>query len=139
MGFTFEQLHLLALCIAAVGIVLADYIGWQYLRGSVTTVSAVTLRRLHRVVWLGLGLMIATGGALVAEQPEVLTEVSFYVKLLMVAALLFNGVCIGKLMQVATTTPYRALDQQIRRRLMLSGAVSLTCWIGAAVIGFTGL
>ena len=136
MEFEFEQLHLLALAVSAVFILAADHAGWQYFRGTKATLPLTRITFYHRAVWVGLLGMILTGALLLVEDPDVLEEGAFYVKLLMVAALVVNGVLIGKLSHVAATTPFANLDQHTRAKLLLSGVVSASCWLGAALIGF---
>jgi len=132
----FESLHLLALALVAVVIVIADHDGFSYFRGSKTTLNSNKIKRLHQLTWVGLIAMIVTGIGLVAEDPDVISEDGFPVKMLMVLALVVNGFLIGGLSHIATTTPYSQLSPRQKMTLLASGAVSASCWIGATVIGF---
>lgn len=137
MEIEFETLHLISLTFVALVIVIADHDGLSYIRGKKQTFNVVKVKRLHQLVWLGLLGMAATGVGLLIENPDVLGEVAFYVKMLMVLALVVNGVVIGQLAALPTTTPFTNLTREQKRRLFISGAISALCWIGATMIGFT--
>ncbi|MFN3692801.1 MAG: hypothetical protein ACK4SL_01715 [Candidatus Paceibacteria bacterium] len=139
MEIEFEALHLLALAFVAVVIIIADHNGYLYMRGKKAVLNAVKVKRLHQLAWVGLGAMIVTGVMLVRQNPIVLEEPTFAVKMLMVLALLVNGFVIGRLSALSTTTPFASLTRGQKLTLLGSGAVSVSCWIGAAVIGFNFL
>ncbi len=136
MEIEFEALHLLSLAFVAVVIILADSDGVAYLRGKRETLKAGKVRLLHNLAWVGLGLMAVTGIGLIAEHPDVVTESAFMVKMLMVLALFVNGFVIGQLAKLSTATPFRLLSPRQKMMILASGAVSISCWIGAAMIGF---
>jgi hypothetical protein len=136
MEIEFEGLHLLALAFSFLVIILADHDGWLYFRGKKQVLDAKRVERFHRYAWIGLGGMIVTGAFLLADESDVLEEPAFYIKMFMVLALVINGVFIGRLSRIATTTPFASLTRRQKLPLLVSGAVSVTCWIGATVIGF---
>ncbi len=136
MEIEFEALHPLSLAFVAVVIILADSDGVAYLRGKKETLKAGKVRLLHNLAWVGLGLMAVTGIGLIAEHPDVVTESAFMVKMLMVLALFVNGFVIGQLAKLSTATPFRLLSPRQKMMILASGAVSISCWIGAAMIGF---
>ncbi len=136
MEIEFEALHLLSLAFVAVVIILADSDGVAYLRGKKETLKAGKVRLLHNLAWVGLGLMAVTGMGLIAEHPDVVTESAFMVKMLMVLALFVNGFVIGQLAKLSTSTPFALLTPRKKMMILASGAVSISCWIGAAMIGF---
>ncbi len=136
MEIEFEALHLLSLAFVAVVIILADSDGVAYLRGKKETLKAGKVRLLHNLAWVGLALMTVTGIGLIAEDPDVVTESAFMVKMLMVLALFVNGFVIGQLAKLSTSTPFRLLSSRQKMMILASGAVSVSCWIGAAMIGF---
>lgn len=137
MEIEFEALHLLSLAFVAVVIVIADHDGYLYMRGKKAVLNATKVKRLHDLAWVGLGAMIVTGIALILEDPEeVFEEAAFGVKMLMVLALVINGFVIGQLSKLSTTTPFADLMMRQKLALLASGAVSVSCWIGAATISF---
>jgi hypothetical protein len=137
MEIEIESLHLLALAFVALVILIADHDGFAYIRGKKQLLNAAKVSRLHNLVWLGLIGMLATGLALLADEPDVLEESAFYVKMLMVLALFINGVAIGQLSKLSTITPFANLTKKQKLSLLLSGAISASCWIGAALLGFS--
>jgi hypothetical protein len=132
-----EQMHVAILAITAVAIAIADHHGFQYVRGIVPLLDARRTAILHYIVWIGLLGMIATGALLVAPAfAYYASETVFLVKMCMVLALVINGVAIGILSRHAYRTPFAQLASTTKRALFVSGAISTTCWIGAAIIGF---
>lgn len=137
MEFELEGVHVIVLLITAIGIIMADHDGFQYFLGKKQTLDPVRVKRLHYGVLTGLALMIVTGGAMFADQwGELIDNPAFYVKMLMVLALVANSFVIGNLMHVATTKPFAQLTKTEQHKLLASGGVSVICWIGAATIGF---
>ncbi|MFM2339428.1 MAG: hypothetical protein RLZZ360_64 [Candidatus Parcubacteria bacterium] len=128
--------HLASLAIVALVIIIADHDGYLYMRGKKAVLNATKVKRLHQLAWVGLAGMIVTGIMLVRQNPLVLEEPTFAVKMLMVAALLVNGFVIGRLSALSTTTPFTSLTKGQKLSLLVSGAVSVSCWLGAAFIGF---
>ncbi len=129
--------HVTVLIITAILIVIADHDGFRYFFGKQQTLDLVRVKRLHYGVLTGLALMIVTGGIMFADQwGELIDNPAFYVKMLMVSALVANSFIIGNLMHVATIKPFTELSFTERHTLLASGGVSLVCWVGAATIGF---
>lgn len=135
MPIEFEALHLISLAFVTVVIVIADHDGYLYMRGKKAVLEESRVKRLHDLAWVGLGAMIVTGVALVLEDPEeVFAEGAFIVKMLMVLALVINGFVIGQLSTLSTATPFADLKIRQKLAILASGAVSVSCWIGAATI-----
>ncbi len=137
MEIEIESLHLLTLAFVAIVILIADHDGLAYIRSKKQILNTTKVKRLHNLVWMGLIGMLATGLALLADEPDVLEESAFYVKMLMVLALFINGIAIGQLAKLSTITPFANLTKSQKRKLLLSGAISASCWIGAALLGFS--
>lgn len=127
---------LLFIATAAV-IIYSDHQGFEYFRGKKQTLSAQFVTWSHRLVWLGLALIILTGLALALPAWEYyLTDLAFYMKMSFVAVLIMNGLAIGKLSHKAETTPFAELSPDEKKTLMVSGALSFIGWVSAAAIGF---
>ena len=136
MELDYTAIHLISLACVVLVIILADYDGYRYLRGHVATLPMGRIVWLHRLTWVGLMAMIVSGIGLIGEKPSVVTEPAFIVKMFMVTALIINGVAIGTLSRLASSTPFAALTPRERAMLLISGAISISCWLGAAFIGF---
>lgn len=136
MELEFESLHLLALGLSAIAIILADHYGWQYVSGNIPVLDSKRLSKYHKFVWLGLIAMVITGVVLLSTELKLFYDFAFFVKLLMVAALVINGLFIGRLSKIATIKPFAELTSNEKLPLFISGGVSVFCWLGAMIIGF---
>ena len=106
-----EDIHLIILLATVVVILFADHEGLSYVRQKKMVLSKKIVTVTHRLVWVGLVGMIASGALLVAtEEAEVLQETAFYIKMGFVLTLVINGFFIGTLSRVATETPYALLS-----------------------------
>jgi hypothetical protein len=132
-----ETLHLLVLACTGVVILHADHEGYKYVSGKKEVLSASWVTWSHRLVWGGLVSMILTGIALALPRSQyLLQDPIFFVKMAFVLILIINAYAIGKLSLVATTKPYRELEKDTQRTLLISGGISMVGWVGASVIGF---
>lgn len=130
------ELHGAIFTILALIIIYTDHQGYLYFRGKKKLLSEGFVRWSHRLVWIGLVLMIATGLILTLPSWEYrLQDPTFYVKMGFVLVLIMNSFAIGALSKRATTTPFAELHIEDRRTLMVSGALSFIGWVGAACIG----
>jgi cation transport ATPase len=130
-------LHLVSLIITAPVILFADHMGFQYFTGRVQTLNATKVVWAHRLVTIGLLLLIVTGIALTVPMWAILFENPyFYAKLAFVVTLALNGYFIEKLMKKATTTPFAQLTADEKRVLLISGAVSGASWVATVFIAF---
>ncbi len=129
--------HIATLCAAGCGVVIADKIGFSWFWGKVETLSPRTLSRLHNTMGVALTLMILSGLLLFWPAREYLiTRPSFYIKMTFVLVLILNAFVIDHLMTVAQHMPFRDVPPSKKRFLLLSGAVSLASWLGAATMAF---
>jgi len=133
MPFSILPLHLLSLAFVVVTIFLADREAFAWIRGRKITLDAVRVGKLHRRMWLGLLFMIATGLLMAWENFGALFAFPlFRLKMFFVAALIINGLFIGKLMYVTAVRSYSSLSTQEKIPLFLAGAISAISWLGAA-------
>ncbi len=136
----FEEVHLAILAFTALVILYSDHQAFDYFRGKKQLLSKNFVTWSHRLVWAGLIGMITTGVIMVIPTWEYrLQDPAFYIKMGMVAVLIFNAIAIGKLSHVATERPFAELNTEEKRTLMLSGTLSAIGWISATIIGFVFL
>jgi hypothetical protein len=123
--------------VTAAVILYADHRGFNYFRGSESTLPKKFLVWSHRLVWAGLLLMITTGVLLTLPAWEYrLSQPMFFVKMSFVLILIMNAVAIGKLSQKAATVPFVNLTKEEQTTLLVSGGLSALGWVAAASIGF---
>ncbi len=137
MEIELVNVHLAVLCLTTIAIVIADHDGIQYLFGKKLTLSRSRTLKLHYTVFVGLSLMLLTGGMLFYRMSEeLLYYPPFYLKICMVLALFANSFVIGRLSKIASETPFAKLSSTQKTQLFISGTVSGISWIGAGVIGW---
>lgn len=130
-------IHLTILSITMFFVLFADKQGTDWMRGKKQMLNLSNVNLLHRVVYIGLFLMIATGVYMVLPVISwYIIDPKFIVKMLFVLTLLVNGLFIGSLSKVATEKSYSEVDSRTKKKLLVSGAISTTCWIGAMTCGF---
>lgn len=131
------DIHVAVLAFTALVILYSDHQGFLYFTGKKQLLSKTFVHYSHLGVWAGLIGMILTGIVLVWPAWDYyLQDPTFYIKMVFVAVLAFNGVAITKLSRTATERPFAALTKEEQRTLMLSGALSATGWVGSTIIGF---
>ena len=126
--------HLLALAVAACGVLAADKVGFSWMRGNVQKLSPKTLRALHETISYALIALIASGLYLFwPEREYLLHQHLFLLKMFFVGVLVVNSIVIDRLMLVATKVPFAMISGKGKAVLFMSGAISFACWVGAAL------
>ena len=129
--------HLTFLAFAALVILYADKQASAWFFGKKETLSHKTLKIAHYGVWIGLLGLITTGAYMAYPMIGYLShDPKFIAKMLFVGILVTNAFLIDSLMKVATERPFATLATRERVPLFLSGAISATAWVSAALLGF---
>ncbi len=137
MSDIFLPLHLISLAFVVFYIFQADHMGFNWIRGKVSTLDQSTVEKYHKRTWFGLMLMILTGFVLFWPMREyLLTRPQFLIKIAFVAALFLNSFVIGALSKTSTTKTYASLSFKEKLPLIISGAVSTISWLGAIIMAF---
>lgn len=127
--------HLAFLATAVVGILIADTSALQWLRGKRDVIQHSQLILAHYIVTVALVGMVATGLYLFWPMREYLLSTPlFYIKMVFVATLIINALVIDRLMHVATIQSFNSLTPTKKITLLVSGTVSMVCWVGAAIV-----
>lgn len=124
-------IHIAAFVVAITGVVISDlHAGWWLLKGTVRLPQR-RLEWLHHLVGGALAVAVVSGALMAWPVWEYLiTELSFQIKLGLVAALMINSVFIGRHVAVASRHTWRELVWSARMSLLVSGGVSTIAWIG---------
>ena len=129
--------HMLSLIFSGCVIVVADHDGFLWFRGKKETLNASRVELLHQLTWIGLTLLVVTGFFLFYPARNfLLKNPVFAIKMIFVALLIGNGFIIGKLSRVAKTKSFVSLQKGEKAKLLISGAISATSWIGATIAAF---
>lgn len=131
-----STIHVGILIITMLVVIYTDHLGLLYVLGKKAVLSKQLVTWLHRVVLVGLLGMIGTGFFLFLPMSEyLLSKPNFYVKMLFVLTLVVNAFVINAFMKHAFIMPFKQLPSNIRRNLLISGAVSTLGWLGAILGG----
>lgn len=116
---------------------IADKDALAWIRGTQRVLEAKRLRQYHLMIWIGLASVVVSGVLLLyPARLYLLGDILFDIKLLFVAILFVNAFLIGRLVEYATTIPFRDVALRDKRALFMSGAISLMSWAAAAAIAF---
>lgn len=129
-------IHLTLVILTGLIVIYSDEQAFMWVLGKKHTLNARTIDILHIVVSIGLAGIIATGGLMaIRSLSYFLSDPLFLTKMFFVGALIINGFFIDKLSTTATERPFRELSNRERLPLLVSGAVSVTGWVGAGICG----
>lgn len=130
--------HIGSLCLAGLGIVVADHAAFQWLTHKRDVVTKRELTFSHWTVATGLSGLVLSGLFLFWPMRDyLLTQPLFWLKMAFVAALIVNSFFIEYLMHTASHTPWRKLSFGERAPFILSGAISTLSWLGAFLVAIT--
>lgn len=131
-----KVLHFGIVIITILFVLYADEQGFMWVLGKKKKLSASLLHFLHQAVAISLGLLIITGGFLYYRAPVAyLSNATFEIKMIAIAALILNTYVISRFSPVASIRSFSELTQKEKLTLLVSGAVSVAGWITAAVCG----
>lgn len=129
-------LHILALCVTLAFVLYADAQALQYARGRIEMFNARTVGLLHYAVASGLAAIMITGGLMYARAPQFyLSDPTFIVKMIAVAALIVNSAFIERFSILAAAVPFTDLSFSERRAFFVSGGASMLGWATALACG----
>ncbi len=127
-------IHIGSLCFAGLGVLFADHLAFDWVRGKKATLDPRPLHIAHWIVTVGLSCLILSGLCLFWPMREYLvSQPLFWLKMLFVCALVINSFFIERFMS-AVEKPFATLTRNERLPLMISGAVSTCSWLGAIAV-----
>lgn len=127
--------HLGALALAALGVLYADHLGFQWLMGKREMLEKKDLLRGHYIVAAALITLILSGVYMFwPMRAYLLHQPLFLLKMFFVAALVINSFVIGAIMNVTTQRSFASLTFKEKVPFLLSGAVSTGSWVSAGIL-----
>lgn len=131
-------IHLTIVILTGLVVLYSDEQALMWVLGKKPILSPVRITFLHRTVSIGLALLLITGGLLYIQAvPAYLSDSTFIIKMIAIAALIFNTYFIEKFSHVATSRTFASLETSQRLPLFVSGAISAIGWVVAIVCGAT--
>ncbi|KND51201.1 MAG: hypothetical protein ABA06_02735 [Parcubacteria bacterium C7867-001] len=129
-------LHVFSVIGAAIAVVLADEQGIEWFLGKKRTLEERSVRWSHIFVSIGLAAALLTGGLMFIDRAEYLIHnPAFLLKMDFVLALVVNGFFIERISSLATKYSFSELTREEKTKALVSGAVSMAGWVGAALLG----
>lgn len=126
--------HLGSLALAALGIFYADTLAVKWVSGKSEVLDIRHLNKAHHSVSVALILMILSGIYMFwPARYYLINDPLFLLKMLFVLVLILNSFVIGEFLHLTTRSSFRSLSHRERAPLFISGAISITCWVGAGV------
>ncbi len=131
-------IHLTLVILTGLVVLYSDEQGFLWMFGKKPLLSHNQIWIQHALVSMGLASIVLTGGIMFVNQASYfLHDPTFLVKMVFVFALLVNGFLIESIAEIATQKAFKELTPSERRRVFISGAVSIIGWIGAGLLGLT--
>ncbi|MDB5245335.1 MAG: hypothetical protein JWN90_440 [Parcubacteria group bacterium] len=131
-------IHLLIVIVTGLLVVYSDEQALMWVLGKKTILNSSRITFLHRAVSIGLALLLITGGLLyIRDVSFYLSQTTFIVKMVTIAALILNTYFIEKFSHIATSRTFASLSKSERLPLFISGAVSAVGWVTVIVCGLT--
>ncbi|MDA2936416.1 vitamin K epoxide reductase family protein, partial [Patescibacteria group bacterium AH-259-L05] len=138
-------LHLLGMAIGLGGATISDVFFFKFLKDfRISSWEADVLHTLSQVIWFALAFIVLTGfGLYLPEAQELISSSKFLVKIVVVLVIIINGAFLNllispKLIHISFRQKHdhRKGELSYLRRLAFAlGAVSLTSWYSAFVLG----
>lgn len=139
----FVFVHLVAIALGVGGATISDVLFFRYLKDSkISPKERETLLVLSNVIWFAILLFLISGFALfIPNKAELLQSSKFLVKMVVVSVIILNGfflniVITPRLSDVASCET-RGMGR-MRRLAIASGAISITSWYSALILGMAG-
>ncbi len=137
-------LHVFGVVIGMGGAITSDFIFFSSIKDKVITHTELRFLRLgHKLVWAGLAIMVLTGILLFAQNISgYLHSTKFLAKMTIVGIIIINGYIFHrKHIPHLHRHEGRSLTRSNKFKtesasLFVSGAISLTSWTAAFVLGF---
>lgn len=141
--------HLLGAVVGMGGAFVSDAMFLKSSKDKVFTREEVSFMNLGgTMVWIGLAIIVISGGLLFSLNPEgYLASSKFISKMTIVGIIILNGIVVHAVhlpvMKRAIDTDLMGIDSEYRKKsfwLYVSGAVSVTSWLWTLVLGvFRGI
>lgn len=135
--------HLFGVVLGAGGAFMSDAMFLSSVKDERVTATELRFMRLGgRMVWAGVALLVLSGAALVLTDPgRYLASDRFWAKMTVVAVIIVNGLVFHArhipLLLRHAGHHFPSSDEFIRNRpfILASGALSMTSWVTALVLG----
>ena len=138
----FTLLHLAAVAVGVGGATITDIFFFRFLRNlRISNGEAKTLRVLSGIIWIAIIFVILSGVALYASDPARYNQApKFLAKMVIVCVILANGLLLNlyispRLSEIKFEKETHRELRRFRKIAFASGAISLTSWYAALVLG----
>ncbi|MDB5190028.1 MAG: hypothetical protein JWN49_354 [Parcubacteria group bacterium] len=129
-------IHLTIVILVGLLVLYSDEQALMWVLGKKSILNRTHITLLHRSVSIGLASLLITGGLLYIQAvPAYLSNQTFIVKMVAIAALILNTYFIEKFSHVATSRSFSSLASSEKLPLFISGAVSFLGWVVAITCG----
>lgn len=136
--------HLIGLLLGFGGAIISDVFFMKFLKDlKISKNESETLKTLSQIVWFGLGIIVISGILLFLSDAERLSgSAKFLAKMIVVSVLIINGFLLNIIVAPKLTSMFfgKLTDKEkgvrnLRRLAFALGAVSMTSWSSAFILG----
>lgn len=142
----FLLVHLIGIVFGVGGATANDFLFFKFLKDlRISKFEAGVLKTLSTVIWTGLILLIVSGIGLYLPEMERLNQTpKFLAKIIVVAVILINGIALNlfispRLRKISFEGRHDHVSGELRKLRKLAfalGAISITSWYSALMLGF---
>ena len=137
-------IHALGAAIGIGTVFVTDYLFFKFLKAKrLSENSVAVMKSLSEMIWIALGILLASGIYLVVSEPTFLDSPKFILKMVIVGMILLNGLILNiyltpKLSQIAFYLSNKVegdAPDHVRKIAMFAGAFSMISWLSAFILG----
>ena len=129
-----KQIHGAIAPITFLLVILSDLYGFLWIIGKIKHLKMTVLVWLHRIVFFGLGALIATGLTMLILNNVFLTNYIFYIKMFFVAVLFWNAFRIGEELKIPAKKTFKETSVEEKKKIFVVGITSFVSWVCALIL-----
>lgn len=130
-----RTVHILGVALGVGAATITDVFFFRFLKDfKISRMESGLMSTLTLVIWFALAILIASGAALYFQDMERLNQSSkFLTKMIIVGVIIINGITLN--LFISPRLVKISSDKHIRRIAFALGAISITSWYSAFLLG----
>lgn len=110
-------------------VIISDFYGFLWIIGKLKNLKLNVLVWMHKLVFIGLFGLIATGLSMLYFNHEFFTNYIFFIKMFFVLVLFLNAFRIGAEMTIPARKTFKELTKKEKKKMLSVGLTSFVSWV----------